>query len=364
MSVEWNITRKGRLKGVVSSETRNLVIPDGVKEIADGAFQWYKWIKSIKIPESVTRIGAEAFAECRGLKEIIIPESVDYIGQNAFYGTPWLEHYPDDFVIVNHILTDYKGSAEEISIPESVKVVGESVFSNPAKLWVSSPLRGKVYVNNQFRHRIRKVTFPEGLTAIERSAFQECENLTELYFPDGLKYIGQEAFKGCTNLQKIRIPETVRDISFEAFAECPHLKRVPLFVSHEKIFFTFPDKNAGVSFPSFFVDFKKYQDENTDNMLLPEVRHDLLFQIYLYHIDEAGAEKYLRKHFPEMIPVFVRLSDENLMQSFIRDFPELVKKYIDTLIMEANQQGNHELQIRFMDYKYQHCEFGQKDLYL
>lgn len=49
------------------------------------------------------------YREEKGLKEVVIPDSVTSIGEGAFSGTRWLEEYPDDFVIVgDHILIKYK----------------------------------------------------------------------------------------------------------------------------------------------------------------------------------------------------------------------------------------------------------------
>ncbi|MBR1529904.1 MAG: leucine-rich repeat domain-containing protein [Oscillospiraceae bacterium] len=341
MSIQWNITRKGRVTGCSDPESRNLVIPDGVKEIGDHAFRHYRWMESIVIPESVERIGGEAFVDCRNLREIIIPESVNYIGHDAFAGTPWLENYPDDFVIINQILVKYRGTDAEVRIPEQVTVIGNSAM--------------KEYRN------LRKVIFPEHLTEIKRRAFRSCENLTDLYFPDSLKLIGYEAFKSCTELRNIRLPSVMDGISFEAFAECPYLERVPMFVSHEKIFFTFPDKNIGYAWPSAFVDLKVYEDME---MLLPEIRYDLMFQIYVHHLDEEGSAEYIGRHFPEMVPVLIRLHDENLIQKLNLQFPELFQKHIDKLIMEANRQKRHDLQIRFMHDKYQYGDSSQSNLYL
>ena len=353
MSTGWHITRKGILKGCSEPEDRNLIIPDGVKEIAEGAFRWCKRIKRVIIPEGVTRIEAEAFAECHGLKEVIFPKSLHFIGQNAFHGTPWLENYPDDFVVVNHILICYKGVSERIIIPEGVQIIGEGVFCNKVVPHFK-------VVQKYLRYPVRSVTFPDGLKEIEFFAFCGCDKLTELYFPDSLKYISNDAFKGCTLLKSIRFPESIDGIGFEAFAECPNLERVPLFVSNKKVFYAFPE-SRGYYYQMHFVDCREYE---TTEILSPDVRADLMFQIYAYHTDEQGAEKYIRKHFPEMIPVFIRLDDSTLFQQLAEDFPKLIQHVLTEIILEANRQNKHELQIRLMDYQYHHCEFQQKDLYL
>ena len=59
-------------------------IPDGIKQIAGGAFLDCSALTSITIPESVTSIGNAAFKYCSGLTSVTIPNSVTSIGENAF----------------------------------------------------------------------------------------------------------------------------------------------------------------------------------------------------------------------------------------------------------------------------------------
>lgn len=68
-------------KGAKTME--ELVIEDGIKGVADGAFADYKNLKKIKFPEGLKAIGAYSF---RGAKaeSVVIPESVEFIGYSAF----------------------------------------------------------------------------------------------------------------------------------------------------------------------------------------------------------------------------------------------------------------------------------------
>lgn len=61
-----------------------IIIPNGVKEIAGSAFDMNMNITSIKIPEGVTRIGKFAFSECRNLTSVYVPASVTKIEYGAF----------------------------------------------------------------------------------------------------------------------------------------------------------------------------------------------------------------------------------------------------------------------------------------
>ena len=62
------------------------IIPDGVTEIGDHAFEGCKGLTSIVIPDSVKIIGAFAFFCCKGLTSIVIPDSMKIIEGWAFSG--------------------------------------------------------------------------------------------------------------------------------------------------------------------------------------------------------------------------------------------------------------------------------------
>lgn len=59
------------------------VIPEGVENIGNCAFEGCNDFASITIPKSVIRIGDSAFNGCRSITKLEIPESVGYIGENA-----------------------------------------------------------------------------------------------------------------------------------------------------------------------------------------------------------------------------------------------------------------------------------------
>ncbi len=63
----------------------DLIIPDTVTEIKEGAFYFRTKITSVTIPQSVTTIGDRAFYYCIRLSTVTIGNGVTSIGSNAFY---------------------------------------------------------------------------------------------------------------------------------------------------------------------------------------------------------------------------------------------------------------------------------------
>ncbi|MBQ8796512.1 MAG: leucine-rich repeat protein [Clostridia bacterium] len=71
--------------GEEASSIEELIIEDGIKGVADGAFANYKNLKKVVFPEGFKAIGAYSFRSAK-VESIVIPESVEFIGYSAFSG--------------------------------------------------------------------------------------------------------------------------------------------------------------------------------------------------------------------------------------------------------------------------------------
>ena len=96
---------------------KNLVIPEGVKEIGERAFRdafssFGFGDYSITIPEGVTKIHSNAFAYCSRVEKIVLPNSCIEIGDSAFESC--------------HIT--------KITIPDGVAVISEKAFKGCSNL--------------------------------------------------------------------------------------------------------------------------------------------------------------------------------------------------------------------------------------
>ena len=61
----------------------------------------------------------------------------------------------------------------------------------------------------------------EEVKRISKSAFRNCNQLTEIVLPEGLEVIGDTAFYGCTQLKRISLPKSVSQIGAYAYKGCP-----------------------------------------------------------------------------------------------------------------------------------------------
>ena len=76
----------GVLKGYNEPPSGALVIPAGVTEIANSAFQYCTSLTQVNFPASLTKIGNNAFYGCTGLTSLTLPASLETLNDFAFYG--------------------------------------------------------------------------------------------------------------------------------------------------------------------------------------------------------------------------------------------------------------------------------------
>ncbi len=162
----------------------DVVVPDGVKHIAEFAFVNYTGVTSVTLPEDIETIGASAFNGCRNMTSINLPDSITSIGKSAFGNC---------------------GSLTEITIPAGVTSIEPFAFDNCRSL--------------------QEVTIHGNVGSIGDYAFRQCLALTHIDIPSSVKSIGEKAFVQCP-MTSITIPESVETIGTRVFMWCDELKTV------------------------------------------------------------------------------------------------------------------------------------------
>lgn len=244
---------------------KNIVLPNGLVELERGCFTSCNALKQIILPESVVKINDRTFL-MSALESIRIPKNVENIGKEVFAFCDSLTS-----IIVDENNSVYKseqnciirksddtliGTCAASVIPNTVKTIGERAFCGVS---------------------ISKITLPEGVIRIERDAFGNNYNLSEINLPstvveiqmpqglsdvheitvdkdnpifrsennciirksdnalilgsvqstipDSVKIIADHAFQG-TKITKIEIPPSVEVIAQEAFSRCVNLESI------------------------------------------------------------------------------------------------------------------------------------------
>lgn len=185
-------------KGKMQTPTE-IVIPEGIRTITEGAFANQTYLTKVTTPSTLTYMEVDVFEGCRSLGEIIWNAEDCKIGnaplgQTALYSItfgPKVRKIPSYLCKDCNYITD-------VTLPESVISIGSEAFYNCSGL--------------------ENVHFSNNIKEIQGSAFRNCSKLSDIVLPDSLQTIGNDAFESCTALKKITIPEKVELIDKYAFS--------------------------------------------------------------------------------------------------------------------------------------------------
>ncbi len=167
-------------------------VPDGIRKIADGAFERAENLEEIILPDSVEEIGGKAFYNCKSLKRIRLPGRLERLCWDTFCGCENLE---------------------KIEFPSTLKRIGARAFRGCRSL--------------------REVEFPEELEVIDVDAFEYCTALQTIRLPKRAKiYLGAFSYCAC---REVFVPENVL-LDVNAFGYMFKLERIVLA---GELFFSF-----------------------------------------------------------------------------------------------------------------------------
>ena len=197
-----------------------VILPDGITEIADGVFKDCTELTEITLPPSVVKIGAQAFEGC-GITSFEIPDSVTEISTAAFNGCLSLAELSlSDSITEIPPLFAANTSLKEITIGDNVTHIGEEAFKGNAELKMVRLGNGIISIGtNAFNGcGIQSVIIPSGVSAL-KSSFAECAELARIFLNPGIASIGANAFTGFASGMRVFIPPTVTEIDTNAFGD-------------------------------------------------------------------------------------------------------------------------------------------------
>ena len=181
--------------------TGTLTLPSTLKKIGAYAFAYEGFSGELLIPDGVTSIGANAFAKCDGFGGTLsLPDSVKTVGESAFYqceGFTGLKLPAGLTKIEMRSFAHMYGLQTEVVIPEGVTELGEGAFVCSYMPSVSLPSTLKKIGKQAFQFaRLTKITLPNGLETIGDEAFDGCRFKKAIVLPASIKSIGKKAFYG------------------------------------------------------------------------------------------------------------------------------------------------------------------------
>lgn len=185
-------------------------LPSAIKNIPDGVFYRCLNLSNISLPANVETIGKFTFAHCAKLNDITIGSDV-FVGESSLVDGA---NYDAELVSIGNYafqnaFTKRGSTLVSINMPNSVNYLGDYVFEN------ASGLQG-AYLS-------------EGITTLGASAFKNCVKLNEQTVDmANITTLGESVFEGCTSLTELKLNDKITTISKNAFKGCKGLRIVDL----------------------------------------------------------------------------------------------------------------------------------------
>lgn len=254
LSVSDSVTEIGIKAFEGCASLTEFTVPKNVKSLGKDVLKNCTSLKNLTISDSVTEIGIGAFEGCTSLTEFTVPKSVKSLGENAIPKTvttvyfnaencefyypenesisPFAESSIEKVVIGGTVkrIPDYFFSnydyEEALVIPDSVTEIGKFAFENSSIENIVLPKNLVSIEEGTFSGsniELSENSLPQSLRMIGKSAFENCDSLTELYIPDYVLDIDDSAFYDCDNLVKVRMSPNVKLIPKSAFNSCDSL---------------------------------------------------------------------------------------------------------------------------------------------
>ena len=241
-----------------SSHYKQIVLPDGLKIIGEGAFKSCTYLSELTIPNSVSTVGVDILYDAPSVVIRVVAKT-----SGAYWQSNW--NSTNNIVVYDCLNNDksedgniyafsdgalYRiadGNAAFVSFPtgSAVVTVPDSIIYKDSTVYVTE-IDVKAFKNKP----IQSVTLPTYLTSIPRymfdnckqlssvtargditeiceSAFDGCEKLTHLTGFDNVSVLENNAFYHCTSLQTINLPK-VTVVGNNAFLQCTSLQNVTL----------------------------------------------------------------------------------------------------------------------------------------
>ena len=289
-----------------------LVLPDSIEIIGDGAFRGCKILKKVMLGNNVKEIGEQAFYYCDNLAEINIPDSIIKLGSmfvndeskvmkyNEYDDCLYLGNETNPYVVLMEIkvnkkhytihkdtkvIYDYvflRSSIEELVIPEGVVTVGRAFGSCYNLKTISIPasvtsFNGTLNGSRAFEKFIvaedNPVYYCKNNCLIDRTTKTIIAGWDASIIPsDGsVTAIGDYAFRDCESqyFTNLVIPDNITYIGKGAFSECDYLENIVLPQKLEYLGnFAFRDcrKLKSITLPEGITEIRTQMFMNCDNL--------------------------------------------------------------------------------------------------
>ena len=323
--ISKGITEIGKASFNGANKITGVEIPDSVILIENYAFQMCRSLTKIKIPGSVKKIGyswgwqnvnAQVFNGCSNLEEVILEEGIEEIAGRAFDACSKVKEWklPKSLKRIGPCAFS-NISVEEFNIPENVEGIAAAFISS------SKLARINVDSNNKYFTSIdgilfdkdgtRLIKYPENrdgnsyevpntVKTIDANAFISCKNLQTIVIADSVEKIGDSAFDG-SKLKTINLGGGITNISNKPFYGAWNLTNINVITENDKyesengILFN-KGKTILIKYPPAIINGEVYEIPNTVVEIGPQsfYRSQIKNVIIPSSVKKIGSESFFQ----------------------------------------------------------------------
>ncbi|MBE6143375.1 MAG: hypothetical protein E7177_05290 [Erysipelotrichaceae bacterium] len=235
----------GNIIATGCSNLKELVLPQGMTEIVDFAFNGCASLESLEFPNTIESIGENAFRMCRNLTSLTFQEGIISIGNYAFEYCEKLEvlKIPDTVETIGSNFINSCTALKELYLPDNLKTIAkEFSYDNYELTKLSLTLPTEVEYSKLYElvgyNTARKIVELEVRTEMddipesffENFAYAEIIKLPTTEFDS----IGSRAFYGCSRLKELPVTRA-NSIGNSAFESCNSIESVNIVITSTNV---------------------------------------------------------------------------------------------------------------------------------
>lgn len=249
---EYKVIKLGSRAYSWQPNMTEVVIPEGIVSIGEGAFIGCSALKQVVIPKSLENLDKEVFMDCESLIGINLPESLKQIGNKAFMNCTSLWRGAICGAVGDNA---YAGctALTTLDVHPSVISIGVDAFKDCTVLssvrvsdiskWFeidfanenSNPLKYSQYLSSSSTFKpINTLTIPNEISYLKDYCLYNYTSLTELIVPQNVKGIGNMVFANCTGLEKLDLGKPL-SVGESFLSGCENLTTIVLNTSNPPV---------------------------------------------------------------------------------------------------------------------------------
>lgn len=211
----------------------SLTFGSGITELPARAFKGCVNLTEVAIPSTISTISASAFEGCTSLSNISIDQSVKVIEANAFKNCEQLTNLelPSALTTIGDSAFDGCIAITTLTIPENVASIGAGSFKdcpitdltfNAFNCTACGAFVGNTY-RAAFSKTVRNLTIGSNVTSIPAYFLTDGSQIQNLSFPNKVTRIGHSAFNNSNMLKSVYIGAGISSVESGMFGD----RRIP-----------------------------------------------------------------------------------------------------------------------------------------